>query len=214
MKSVDLKPYLTSSVSRHSHLCPRQVLGVRIGLAGLNYLNLSFPRKDKRLLIIVETDGCFVSGIEAVTGVSVGRRTLRVEDYGKVAATFIDTATEQSIRIAPQLDIRQKAWKYAAGEKRRYFAQLSAYQEMPDHELLTIEPVRLNKPVAEIISRPGVRTCCTSCGEEIINQRELYWDAAPYCRTCTGFGYYERETGIYQLSAEISFVSPSPRGSN
>ena len=50
-------------------------------IAGAGMLDLDVPRAEKRLLVIVETDGCFVDGVEAVAGVAVGRRTLRVEDY-------------------------------------------------------------------------------------------------------------------------------------
>ncbi len=65
----------------------------------------------------------------------LGHRTLRVEDYGKVAATFVDTATGQAVRVAPALDIREKACMYAPDEPRHYFAQMQAYQIMPDAEM-------------------------------------------------------------------------------
>jgi formylmethanofuran dehydrogenase subunit E len=32
----------------------------------------------------------------------MGRRTLRVMDFGKVAATFVDTYTGHAVRIVPQ----------------------------------------------------------------------------------------------------------------
>ena len=77
----DLTSLLAQSAARHSHLCPRQVLGVRIGLAGLAAVGLAGPAVDKAALVIVETDGCFVDGVEAATGCSPGRRTLRIEDF-------------------------------------------------------------------------------------------------------------------------------------
>ncbi|RPI92411.1 MAG: hypothetical protein EHM40_13140 [Chloroflexi bacterium] len=49
----------------HSHLCPRQILGVRLGLAGMKALDLMAPPAKKRLLTILETDGCFADGITA-----------------------------------------------------------------------------------------------------------------------------------------------------
>ena len=49
----------------HNHLCPRQILGVRLGLAGAAALGLEPPVKDKRLLVVTETDGCFVDGVTA-----------------------------------------------------------------------------------------------------------------------------------------------------
>lgn len=186
----DLQVFLERSAARHSHLCPRQVLGVRIGLAGAATLGMELPRRDKRLLVIVETDGCFVDGVEVATGCSVGHRTLRVADYGKIAATFVQVETGLAVRVSPQPDVRQRAWKAAPGEKRRYFAQLNAYQHMTADELLSIDKVVLRRSLAEIISRPGLRVPCDGCGEEIINAREIYRDGLCLCRACAGPVYY------------------------
>jgi formylmethanofuran dehydrogenase subunit E len=188
---LSLNDVLEISTARHSHLCPRQVLGARIGLAGTRVLGLETPRRDKRLLVILETDGCFADGVEAATGCTVGHRTLRVEDYGKVAATFVDVKTGQAVRIAPALDVRQRAYSYAPEEKRHYFAQLAAYPVMPDDELLSIQEVYLASPVEALVSRAGVRVNCDSCGEEIINEREVIRDRSTLCRTCAGQGYYQ-----------------------
>lgn len=188
---VAIQSFLEQLRDRHSHLCPRQVLGVRIGRAGASALGLEVPRADKRLLVIVETDGCFVSGVEVATRCSISHRTLRVEDYGKVAATFVDVTTGQALRVAPRLDVRQRAHDYAPGETRRYFAQMHGYQIMPDEELLSIERVQLNVPVNDLVSRPGIRANCEVCGEEIINQREIEIGNQILCRMCAGLGYYQ-----------------------
>ena len=185
-----LQRALDVASARHRHLCPRQVLGARAAIAGTRLLELEVPRADKRLLVIVETDGCFVDGVEAVTDVSVGRRTLRVEDYGKIAATFVDVKTERALRVAPRVDVRARAWDYAPEQKRRYFAMLHGYQRMPDAELLTFEWVELAKPVAAIVSRAGARVNCEGCGEEIINEREVVGAGVSLCRSCAGGGYY------------------------
>ncbi len=190
MSDVEFADLLAASAARHSHLCPRQVLGVRIGLAGAAALGLSLPRQDKRLLVILETDGCFADGIEVSTGCTVGHRTLRLEDYGKIAATFVDVRTEQALRITPQLDVRQKAWKYARGETRHYVAQLLAYQSMPGDELLSVKPVSLKVPVEQILSHVGSRVNCEWCGEEIINERLTVVNGRNFCRACASGGYY------------------------
>lgn len=186
-----LSRLLEASSSRHSHLCPRQVLGVRIGLAGAAALGLDTPCADKRLLVIIETDGCFADGIEVATGCTVGHRTLRVEDYGKIAATFVDVKTEQAVRVASRLDVRQRACGWAPEEKRPYFAQLKGYPIMPDSELLSIQPVYLTTAVKAIVSRNGVRVNCEICGEEIINEREIVHEGTTMCRACYGPGYYQ-----------------------
>lgn len=190
---ADLRPILEKSAESHHHLCPRQVLGARIGLAGADALGFAVPIKHKKLLTIVETDGCFISGVAAATGCYVHRRTMRIEDIGRVAATFIDVKRERAVRVAPQPDIRQKAWQHL-GEKvrrrERYFAMLHAYQMIPVAQLLTIQEVRLSRSIKEIVSRPSVRTLCAICGEEVINEREIVVANRPICLQCSGRGYY------------------------
>lgn len=185
----------------HQHLCPRQVLGIRIGMAGATQLGLTTPRKDKRLMVIIESDGCFADGISAVTGCTVGHRTLRVEDFGKVAATFVDVHDERAYRVAPRLDVRERAWAYALEETRRYFAQLQAYQIMPVAELLSIEQVQIAIPIKSLISRPGVRVNCAGCGEEVINEREVYRDGSAFCQACAGQTYYLHMYPKHELKA-------------
>jgi formylmethanofuran dehydrogenase subunit E len=166
-------------------------LGVRIGLAGAAALQMDVPRKDKRLLVIIESDGCFADGVEVVTGATMGHRTLRLEDYGKMAATFVDVKTGRAVRVAPAVDVRARAYAYAPGERRHYFAQLVGYQLMPDDEMLTVHEVTLTTPVATIVSRPGVRVNCAHCGEEIVNEREIMVNDEALCKGCAGPHYYE-----------------------
>lgn len=99
---TDLSPLLHRSASLQGHLCPWQVLAVRMGLYGADLLGLSVPRADRRLVALVELDGCFADGILAATGCSVGQRTLRLIDHGKLAATFVDAETGRAMRVTPQ----------------------------------------------------------------------------------------------------------------
>ncbi len=188
---MNIQPLLEKSARDHSHLCPRQILGVRLGLAGLSALRFNEPPTGKRLLIITETDGCFADGLSAATNCTVGHRTLRVEDYGKVAAVFVDVKTGYAVRVAPVLDIRQRAYAYAPNEPRHYFAQMQAYQVMPADEMLTVSEVQLATSIESIISRPGMRVNCDVCGEEIMNEREVKQDGLTLCRACTGSSYYQ-----------------------
>ncbi len=190
-----LSEALRGSVRHHRHLCPRQVLGARIGLAGLQALATAVDQTKKELLVIAETDGCFLSGLEAATEVSVNHRTLRVADYGKIASTFVHVASNRAYRISLQPDVRQKAWSYTNGsEHRHYFAMLTGYQLMPGPELLVCKPVALKTPALKLISRPGIRTICDACGEEVINEREVHLEGKTFCRVCYGEdGYYSEQ---------------------
>jgi len=187
---LPLNELLAAAARLHRHLCPRQVLGVRMGMLAGEALGLALPQTDKRLLTIAETDGCAVDGIAVATGCWVGRRTLRVTDYGKVAATFVDTKTGRAVRIAPRANVRQGARDFAPEARNRWEAQLLGYQRMPDEALFSIQSVQLKVSVAQLVSRPGVRTICDLCGEEIMNEREVARDGLVLCRSCAGESYY------------------------
>lgn len=188
--TTDLDDLLKASAIHHHKICPRQVLGVRIGLLAGCLLELPLPQPEKRLLAIAETDGCFVDGISVVTGCYVGRRTLRIEDYGKTAVAFIDTLTEQAIRIVPNNNVRELAWEYAPSARNKWEAQLIGYRHIPDELLFHWQQVELMNPVKQIIGQAGKRVSCEICGEEIINQREVMHEGTILCKSCAGGSYF------------------------
>jgi formylmethanofuran dehydrogenase subunit E len=187
----ELAGLLEASAALHHHLCPRQVLGVRMGLYAGELLGLAVPQADKRLLTIVETDGCASDGIAVATNCWVGRRTLRIEDYGKVAATFVDTDSGRAVRVVPRPKARCQAAAFAPGAANTWEAQLLGYQRMPAAQLLAAQGVRLRTPIEQIVSRPGRKTICEACGEEILNEREIVSAGRTLCRACAGQCYYD-----------------------
>ncbi|CAG0935934.1 formylmethanofuran dehydrogenase subunit E [Thermoflexales bacterium] len=182
---------LAQTARLHHHLCPRQVLGVRMGLYAGQLLELDLPQSDKQLFVIAETDGCGVDGISVATNCWIGRRTLRVEDYGKLAATFVDTQTEQAVRIVPRPSARERARQYAPAARSRWEAQLLGYQQLPDEELFSAQPVRLSIDLRAILSHAGLRAVCDLCGEEIMNEREIKQADLTLCRSCAQGSYYQ-----------------------
>jgi formylmethanofuran dehydrogenase subunit E len=186
----ELEQLLERSAERHSHLCPRQVLGVRMGLAGMAALGLEAPISRQAGLVIVESDGCFVDGIEVATGATVGHRTLRVGDYGKIAATFVSVASGQALRLWPRAQARQAAALYVPDAVDPYEGQVKGYQRMPEAELLHQERVILTRSVEAMISHPDIRVRCDSCGEEIFNERHVIVGDGILCRPCASGGYY------------------------
>jgi formylmethanofuran dehydrogenase subunit E len=188
-----LDELLAACASLHAHLCPRQVLGVRIGLAAAAALSVPVPQADKRLLALVETDGCFTDGVGVATNCWVGRRTMRVIDYGKVALTLVDTQTGAAVRAAPLPTARSAAVALCAEAESRWHAQLLGYQRLPDDQLLDCRRVTLQLDVAALVSRPGVRAICDRCGEDVLNEREIRTADGCLCLACADGAYYRSD---------------------
>lgn len=187
----ELNALLAATAARHQdRLCPRQVLGVRMGMYAAELFQMDLPQTDKRLFCFVETDGCMTDGIAIATGCQVGRRTMYLMDYGKSAATFVDTMTDQALRISPTRESRTRALEYAPAEPDRWHAQLHAYQIMPAPELLRAEQVTLTISLQDLISQHGNRIVCEQCGEDIINRRDVQCADRVLCRACAGSAYY------------------------
>lgn len=190
VENPKLKEMLAQTTALHKHLCPRQVLGVRMGLYAAELFPIELPQRDKRLLAFVETDGCFIDGVSVATGCSMGHRTMRLVDYGKVAVTFVDTHDGRAIRLSPMPDARLLAATVTPAAPSRWHAQLEAYQVLDNVELLSLQPVRLNLDLGAIVGKPGTRVNCSRCGEEILNQREMVKNGQIVCRSCASESYW------------------------
>src|SRR6476620_5652092 len=125
----------------HGHMCAGQLLGTRMALLGCRSISIDDPRgADRRKLIVwVEIDRCMTDAISAVTGVRLGKRTLKYVDYGKVAATFLNTETQRAVRIVAVERARTLAderYPEIANKRERQFR---AYSEATDDELFETE---------------------------------------------------------------------------
>src|SRR3989338_9830799 len=120
------------AVAFHGHLCPGQVLGVRMAVAGCREVGIPLPlQAGKGLVVVVEIDRCATDAIQALTGVSLGKRTLKHLDYGKMAATFVNMVSGTAVRVAARDTARALAASYAPGQSDARQAQIQAYQIMP-----------------------------------------------------------------------------------
>jgi formylmethanofuran dehydrogenase subunit E len=207
---ADLEPYFQMLAKLHSRLCPRQVLGVRMGIYAGELLGLELPSEDRRLLSIVETDGCFADGISVATGCWLGRRSLRLVDYGKVAVIAIDLHSERAVRLRPDPRARARAARYAPTAPSRWHAQLAGYQRMPIEELVSAHSVRLLTPVAALVGQAGHRIDCAECGEEVLDLRYTDVGTRTLCRRCAGQPYYVESGSSTSLPPSTRSASTTP----
>lgn len=189
---TDFKKLLEESVKIHGHLCPGQVLGVKMSMLGLRKIGIEDPKgKDrKNLIVFIEMDRCATDAIQSVTGCSLGHRTMKFLDYGKMAATFLNLKSGKAVRIIAREDSREKAKNYFPDEEDKYKVQFKAYKIMTERELFNVMDVKVTIKPEDMPGRPLRRIKCDQCGEYVQDLREVHRDKMVLCKPCAGAGYY------------------------
>jgi formylmethanofuran dehydrogenase subunit E len=193
--AASFKELLNLSATAHGHLCAGQVLGVRMGMLGLSLLGYEAPldpQSIKKVVVIVEIDRCAADALATVTGVKLGRRSLKFKDYGIMAATFVNLPNGRAVRIRVREDCRAKAAAEYSEIKSAQIREIEAYQVMSATDLFWVDDVAVDLPPEELPGWKGDKAICTRCGTEIRNRREVTRDGRILCRVCAGAGYFER----------------------
>lgn len=182
---------LAEAVAFHGHLCAGQIIGVRLAMLGLRELGITDPKgaERKKLIVFVEIDRCATDAIMIVTGCRLGRRNMKLIDHGKMAATFIDSESMKAVRITSVDDAREKAARaYPHLDKNE--AQKTAYREMADVELFTVQDVSVQLKPEDLPGRPLGHVVCSLCGETVLDLREDHLQGKAVCRRCAGKDHY------------------------
>lgn len=179
----------------HGHMCAGQLLGARMALLGCRLVGLEDPRgaDRKKVIVWVEIDRCMADAVGAVTGVRLGKRTLKYVDYGKVAATFLNTETNKAVRVVARESSRALADERFSTITNKRQRQFRAYSEATDEELFASEFVALELNEMDAPGSPRSRVLCTVCGEGVNDGREVILpDGSAVCRACDRGTYYEK----------------------
>jgi formylmethanofuran dehydrogenase subunit E len=190
----DFETLLSGSAEAHGHLCPGQVIGVRMAMLGCSLIGLddpASPEQIKNLIVYVEIDRCATDAIAYVTGAKLGRRSLKFVDHGIMAATFVNLKTGTAFRIISREDSRELAAKYAPDIPDRHLQQLIAYKAMSREELFTIEEVVVEVPLSDLPGPARHKAVCEGCGIVVRDKREVSPNGRILCRPCA-FGTYYR----------------------
>lgn len=201
LHSLVFDELLSESARVHGHLCAGQVLGVRMSMLGLREIGISDPKgaDRKSLIVYVEMDRCATDAVQSVTGCSLGKRSMKFLDYGKMAATFLNAKTGKAIRIVAREDSRLKAKERFPEIENKYAGQLEAYKIMPDEELFDVTEVIVNVRPEDMPGRPMSRVQCDSCGEHVQDMREVCQDGKVLCVPCASGGYYEVKASSFEV---------------
>jgi formylmethanofuran dehydrogenase subunit E len=195
----DFESLLASSAEAHGHLCPGQVVGVRMAMLGCRLIGLDEPQSRaqiKKLIVYVEMDRCTADAVAHVTGVKLGRRSLKFMDYGIMAASFVNLDSGRAFRVVSTEESKALAAVYAPEIPEKYPQQLQAYKRMPDSVLFRVEEVEIDIGDADLPGPTRHKATCMACGQVVNDRREVIIDGYPYCVPCAGGAYFRKARPI------------------
>ncbi len=193
----------------HGHICPYVALGMRASMIAMEKLGvrrLDFEASvGERTLAIVETNNCFVDGVQIATGCTLGNNSLIYLDLGKTALTLIKRGTWEGIRVYADAEKLRKYYppeavelfnmvvrdrKGTGGDAKRLRALWEEIGRkmirLPEREFkiehVTLPPIE-PAPIFESIR-------CSKCGELAMATRVVYINEEPFCLKCAGESYY------------------------
>ncbi|MDD3407171.1 MAG: FmdE family protein [Methanomicrobium sp.] len=181
----DFEILLDKAQKFHGGLCAGIVLGTRITMIGMRELGMNPMEKNKHLIVYVEIDRCLADAIQAITGCSLGHRTLKYKPYGKFAATYIDDRTGDAVRVQV---LEKKRTDKTGAEAMKEASRILL--EAPEEDLFRFKRVHVDIPKGDMPGLPINRTRCTKCREMIVDDKEIIADGAVLCANCAQGSYY------------------------
>lgn len=190
---LDLKTCLEEAKAFHGDVCAGIVLGTRLALLGLEAIGIGDPKgKDRKdLIVYVETDRCATDAILSVTGCHPGKRSMKILDYGKMAATFINLRTGKAVRVVVQSKWQPGFTRTREAMDRETPLNPEEYTAMPADKLFMLQDVTVQLRPEDMPGKPLQISVCSACGEQVMDKREIARDGRILCKPCSeGTTYY------------------------
>lgn len=184
---------VAASARTHGHLCPGQVIGVRMAILGLGLLGYSCPLpypEIKNLVGVVEIERCLSDAVASASGLRFGRGSLKLVNLGLLAATFWDLANRRGVRLLSLEQARRLAPAYAPQIQGEHAQQTEAYKIMPSQELFRAQWVALTLPTQEMPGPRPPKVPCDRCGVPVRSGQVRRYGEENLCAVCAGEAYF------------------------
>lgn len=189
MKSFD------EVIDFHGHACPGLALGYRVSTFALK--ELGERASDEELVAVVENKSCAVDAVQVITGCTLGKGNLIVNDYGKQVYTFIKRPSGNGIRISidwnppEESEDEKNMWdRYIKGDRtervlrivhNRKARKIKAIMDAKDEDIFkVIRDIFILPEEAKIY--PSLR--CAICNEKVMEPRARVKDGKIVCIPC------------------------------
>ncbi len=203
LRDEDLHGLLNHAASVHGHYCPGLAMGVKAAAIAVRQMNLISSDGMESVMAVVECNNCFVDGIQAVSGCTLGNNSLIYKDLGKVAVTFYRRGSDEGLRLIARRmgSADPEPWEEEARalfnravkkretlstDERTRFQQLwrrSSFKtvDQPDdavYQWQTVTPDKIEyAPMYDSVT-------CARCGESAMETRIHLRDGESVCMDC------------------------------
>ncbi len=144
---------LMKALEFHGHRCWASVAGVRAGLAALRVLNVQRAggRQLQAIVEIGEDHGgtCWGDGVQYATGCTLGKANIEKTNWGKLAVTVVERATNRAVRISYKPTLQKRIGESAFMVKR---GQGMEPDEIPEAEQMELVELIWNAPEADVLA--------------------------------------------------------------
>ena len=183
------KKWLNDAVKYHGHICMGQVFGVLIAEKGMDLIGTRDPHK---MILISENDRCIADALQIITGTRLGRRSFKLKDFGKMAATFYNVESGKAYRIWVSRNATKGKNYFSLSKKEKNKLLMEVLSSDIDKTLNYI-PVNVNITENELPGKPKIVAICELCKERVMDGKHVVRRGKNLCISCANnTAYYTK----------------------
>jgi len=181
---------LARCIDFHGHLCPGLTIGYLAAKIGMQKMKWK-RAEDEELTCIAMTDACAVDAVQYMTGCTLGKGNLFVQDYGKMVFIFLTRRRKspaKGIRLSFRAPSSMKNMRRSKHLTKETVA--GSLLGIPAEKLFRMRQLK-QYPLPER-ARIFPSRKCDRCGELTMEPRLTLCEGKLLCPECAPAGYAPR----------------------
>lgn len=190
---------VAGAIDFHGHMCVALALGIRATELAMKHLGEQ--RHQGRMIVVAQTRSCSIDAVQYLSGCTLGKGNLVVQDHGKTVFTFLVPGLG-GVRIAARAPITDANYRdvftrlveaVPRPDDRETFARMqrrlsTTVLNALDEDLFTVTPVAHDLPTVPTVPTVSPSIPCPSCGELTMQGRLVSTASSRRCVECMHAG--------------------------
>ena len=188
----------SQAIKFHGHICPGLAVGYYASHIAMRWLAAE-KSPDDEVFAIIESSGCAADAVQAITGCTIGKGNLVIEDIGKPVFTFGIRGHTKALRVALRpaytldsldpglMELRNKLSAGKASDEEigdirlRIERACRAILESPGEAVFDVREVTVDEPAR---GKAAAMVTCAKCGEPVSESRAKKAGSGYVCPAC------------------------------